>query len=91
MVIDKLTQGYDRVEDRISIDVQDAAGRVVGRVSSGGFGPPLGGPLALAYVDSAHAAPGTALQAIVRERPRPMTVTRLPFVPQRYHRGAAVS
>jgi hypothetical protein len=29
LVIDKLTQSYDRAEDRISIDVQDASGRVL--------------------------------------------------------------
>ncbi|HNB90812.1 MAG TPA: glycine cleavage system aminomethyltransferase GcvT, partial [Plasticicumulans sp.] len=39
------------------------------------------------YVETASAAPGTELSALVRGRPVPMTVTTMPFVPQRYHRG----
>jgi aminomethyltransferase len=41
----------------------------------------------MAYVEADLAEPDTTLAAIVRDRPRPMRVTRLPFVPQRYHRG----
>jgi aminomethyltransferase len=41
----------------------------------------------MAYVESACAAPGTQLLALVRDKPRPVTVTKMPFVPQRYHRG----
>jgi aminomethyltransferase len=67
--------------------LQDALGNRVGEVCSGGFGPSADGAIAMAYVDSAHAAIGTALDAIVRERPRPMKVVKLPFVPQRYYRG----
>jgi aminomethyltransferase len=67
--------------------LQDADGRRVGEVCSGGFGPSANGAIAMAYVDAAHAAPGTALAAMVRDKPRPMTITRMPFVPQRYHRG----
>jgi aminomethyltransferase len=67
--------------------LQDADGQRVGEVCSGGFGPSANGAIAMAYVDAAHAAPGTALNAIVRDKPRPMTVARMPFVPQRYHRG----
>ena len=59
----------------------------VGRVCSGGFGPSFGGPIAMAYVDSAHAAIGTRLQAWVRDKPRPVTVAKMPFVAPRYFRG----
>jgi aminomethyltransferase len=41
----------------------------------------------MAYVTPRHTAPGTRLDALVRGKPRPMTVTRMPFVPQRYYRG----
>jgi len=67
--------------------ITDAAGRKIGTVTSGGFGPSLGGPLALGYVESAFAAVGTPLQLVVRDVPRPAKVARLPFVPQRYYRG----
>jgi aminomethyltransferase len=43
--------------------------------------------LAMGYVTTALAAVGTQLNAIVRGKLRPMTVTKMPLVPQRYHRG----
>lgn len=61
-------------------------GAVVGRVTSGGFGPTLGGPLALGYVPTALASPGTSLGLRIRGRDEPARVTCLPFVPHRYHR-----
>ena len=56
-------------------------------MTSGGFGPSLGAPVAMGYVDAAHAADGTALALSVRGTARPARVARLPFVPHRYHRG----
>jgi len=61
----------------------------VGRVTSGGFSPTLGHPIALAYVDTAHAAPGTALAVEVRMHRLDAAVVPLPFVPHRYHRQGA--
>lgn len=58
----------------------------VGRVTSGGFSPTLGHPIAMAYVDSAHARPGTLLAIEVRGRMLEARVVPLPFVPHRYHR-----
>lgn len=59
----------------------------VGTVTSGGFSPTLGAPIAMAYVASEHAATGTALEVEVRGRRLVATVTPTPFVPHRYHRG----
>jgi aminomethyltransferase len=67
--------------------ITDPEGRRVGEVCSGGFGPSVGGPVLMAYVEAACAAPGTQLFALVRDKPRPVTVTKMPFVPLRYHRG----
>ena len=58
----------------------------VGVVTSGGFSPTLERPIAMAYVDAAHAAPGTALEIEVRGRKLAATVTSMPFVPHKYHR-----
>ncbi|WP_435521372.1 glycine cleavage system aminomethyltransferase GcvT [Altererythrobacter litoralis] len=60
----------------------------VGTVTSGGFSPTLGHPIAMAYVDSAHAAQGTALEIEVRGKRLAATVTPMPFVPHRYFRGS---
>jgi aminomethyltransferase len=59
----------------------------VGEITSGGFGPTINGPVAMGYVESANAAPGTDLQVIVRDKALPAKVVPLPFVPHRYHRG----
>lgn len=61
----------------------------VGRVTSGGFSPTLGHPIAMAYVTAAHTAPGTPLTIEVRGRRLDAKVTPLPFVPHRYHRKGA--
>lgn len=58
----------------------------VGIVTSGGFSPTLGAPIAMAYVASDYAAIGTALEAEVRGKRIALTVTAMPFVPHRYVR-----
>ncbi len=63
-----------------------AGNEKVGVLTSGGFSPSLEKPIAVAYVTTALAAPGTALQIEVRGKRLAATVTLLPFVPHRYHR-----
>jgi aminomethyltransferase len=58
----------------------------VGRVTSGGFAPSVGAPIAMGYVASAHIAAGTALEAEVRGKRVAVTVAPMPFVPHRYVR-----
>ena len=69
---------------RAHTPITTSFGATVGEVTSGGFGPSLDRPIAMGYVDAAHAAPGTALQLVVRGKPLPATVTKLPFVTRRY-------
>jgi len=67
-------------------DVLDAAGKPVGRVTSGGFSPSLQRPIAMAYVPLAMAAPGTTITLGQRGKTHAATVTPMPFVPHRYVR-----
>jgi aminomethyltransferase len=60
----------------------------IGTVTSGGFSPTLGAPIAMAYVASVHASPGTALEVEVRGKRLAATVSPIPFVPHRYFRGS---
>jgi aminomethyltransferase len=62
-------------------------GRTLGEITSGGFGPTVGGPIAMGYVAASHAAPETAVSLVVRGTPRPARIVKLPFVTPRYHRG----
>jgi aminomethyltransferase len=75
-----------RAPAREHTEISDGTTRI-GEVTSGGFGPSVGGPVAMGYVDRAHAAVGTPVQLLVRGTPRPAQVAPLPFVPPRYYRG----
>jgi aminomethyltransferase len=68
-------------------ELQDAQGQRIGEVTSGLLGPTIDKPVAMGYVDAAHAALGTRVNALVRGKPVPMEVSAMPFVPHRYHRG----
>lgn len=68
-----------------------AGGEQVGTVTSGGFAPSLGQPIAMADVAAVHAAPGTALSIDVRGKRLAATVTPMPFVPHRYARKGAAA
>ena len=69
--------------------ISDGEGRARGVVTSGGFAPSLGAPVAMGYVEPALAAPGTRVQLTVRNKEVPAEVAALPFVPHRYHRAKA--
>lgn len=77
----------ERTPVREGAEIVDAEGTVIGNVCSGGFGPTLGAPLAMGYLDTAFTALDSEVWAIVRGKPVPLKVSKLPFVPQRYYRG----
>ncbi len=59
---------------------------LVGKVTSGGFGPTVDGPIAMGYVDATHTDNGTTVYAEVRGKYLPVAVAALPFVKQTYKR-----
>jgi aminomethyltransferase len=61
-----------------------ADGTVIGEVTSGAPSPTLGRPIAMAYVDAAHAAPGAPGVAVdIRGSHEPFEVVALPFYKRR--------
>ena len=76
-----------RAPAREGAEICDATGAVIGKVTSGGFGPTVDGPIAMGYVQRASAAPGTPVTLMVRGKGLPATVVDLPFVPHRYRRA----
>ncbi len=72
---------------RAGAELFDAEGRQVGMVTSGGFGPSAGFPVAMGYVEASLAAPGTRVFADVRGNKVPVDVHALPFTPHRYRKG----
>ena len=76
-----------RAPVREGVELVDGAGRVIGRVTSGGFGPTVEGPVAMGYVEKEYAKADTALAASVRGKELPCRVVKLPFVAHNYHRS----
>lgn len=62
-------------------------GTELGVVTSGTLAPTVNKPVALGYLPASHAAQGTAVFALVRDKRVPMTVTSTPFTPNGYYRG----
>jgi aminomethyltransferase len=69
----------------------DAGGNEIGKITSGGHSPSLSRPIAMGYVASALAEPGTALTLEQRGKLFQATVAPMPFVPHRYHRKQGAS
>ncbi|MEM7223094.1 MAG: glycine cleavage system aminomethyltransferase GcvT [Pseudomonadota bacterium] len=76
-----------RAPVREGVELVDGEGRTVGHITSGSFGPSVGGPVAMGYVETALAKPDTELSAMVRGKAQPIRVAKTPFVQQRYYRG----
>jgi len=58
-------------------------GLSAGGITSGGFSPTLGAPIAMGYVRRELAEPGTEVNLLIRDNPLPAQVVPLPFVPHR--------
>ncbi len=79
--------GLERTPVREGTALHSNGSEAIGHVTSGLPSPSLNQSIAMAYVDTEHAAVGTIIQAMVRGKPVPMKVCAMPFVPTRYYRG----
>ncbi len=98
-ILEELAEGVDRKRVGLMVEgrqpVREGAelyvgDRMVGKVTSGGFAPSMGAPIAMGLVKAAFIEMGTVLEAEVRGKRIPVTVAPMPFVPHRYHRAKAV-
>jgi aminomethyltransferase len=93
-IMDQLQNGPTRL--RVGIRPQGRAparadtqalapdGTAAGGITSGGYSPTLGAPIAMGYVRRDLATPGAELELLIRNKPHPAAVAALPFVPHRY-------
>lgn len=96
IVLDQLANGAHRrrvgllpegkAPAREGAEIVDVSGRTIGAVTSGGYGPTVGGPIAMGYVETAFSKAGTEVQLMVRGKGRPARVVALPFIEKRFHR-----
>ena len=75
-----------RAPAREGTEIRATDGSAIGKVTSGGFGPTVNGPVAMGYVNRRFAEPGTPVVLLVRDKELVAKVVPLPFVPHRYHR-----
>ncbi len=79
-------QPEGRAPVRAHSEILIPTGESIGTVSSGGYGPTVGRPIAMGYVKSTYSDLGTELQAMVRGKPLDVKVCHLPFVQHNYKR-----
>jgi aminomethyltransferase len=68
----------------VPLYAEEEGGARLGAVTSGGFGPTVGAPVAMGYVPAGLARQGQRLFGEVRGRRLPVTVSDLPFVSAGY-------
>ncbi len=75
-----------RAPAREGTEIQSVDGQTIGTITSGGFGPTIGGPVAMGYVEATYAKAETPVQLIVRGKALQAQITRMPFVPHNFKR-----
>jgi aminomethyltransferase len=78
--------GRAPMREGVELFASAEGGASIGRITSGGFGPTVGGPVAMGYVPAEMAAEGTTLYGELRGKRQPVTVTPLPFVAANFKR-----
>ncbi len=79
-------EGRAPMREGVEIYASETAESPIGSITSGGFGPTVGHPVAMGYVTSEHAAPDTTVYGDLRGKRLPLTVTKLPFTPANFKR-----
>lgn len=79
-------QGRAPMREGVPLFAALEGGEAIGQITSGGFGPSVGGPVAMGYVPSELAAPDTTVYGELRGKRLPLIVTKMPFTPANFKR-----
>jgi aminomethyltransferase len=79
-------QGRAPMREGVLLFATAEGGDAIGQVTSGGFGPTVQAPVAMGYVPTELATPGTEIFGEVRGKRLPVQVAQLPFVPANFKR-----
>jgi aminomethyltransferase len=74
---------------REGAEIVDQKGEKIGHITSGCPSPTLGKHIAMGYIKDGFHKSGTDVGVVVRGKQRKATVTKMPFVPSKYWKGAA--
>lgn len=76
-----------RAPAREGTKVLSKDGSEIGTICSGGFGPTVGGPIAMAFLKTEFSEQGTEVLLEIRGKQHPAKVAPMPFAPHRYKRS----
>ena len=79
-------EGRAPMREGVALFATEQGGDQIGSITSGGFGPTVGGPVAMGYVSAPFADPGTQIWGELRGKRRPVEVAKLPFTPANFKR-----
>jgi aminomethyltransferase len=79
-------EGRAPMREGVVLYASAEGGEPIGKITSGGFGPTVGGPVAMGYVPADLAASDTQVFGELRGKRLPLTVTKLPFVAANFKR-----
>ena len=78
--------GRAPMREGVELFAAPEGGEPIGKITSGGFGPTVGGPVAMGYVPSDLSAIGTQVFGELRGKRLPLVVAQLPFTPANFKR-----
>ncbi|OIQ30567.1 MAG: glycine cleavage system protein T [Alphaproteobacteria bacterium MedPE-SWcel] len=78
--------GRAPMREGVDLFASPEGGEPIGRITSGGFGPSVGGPVAMGYVSREHVGVDTRIFGELRGKRMPVTITSLPFVAANFKR-----
>ncbi|KAF8867043.1 glycine cleavage system T protein [Acephala macrosclerotiorum] len=74
---------------REGAEIVDEEGENIGNITSGCPSPTLKKNIAMGYIKDGYHKSGTKVEVVVRGKKRKAQVTKMPFVPSKYWKGAA--
>jgi len=81
-----LPEGRAPMREGVELFASADAGDPIGKITSGGFGPTVGGPVAMGYVTAEYAALGATIYGELRGKRQPLTIAKMPFTPANFKR-----
>lgn len=81
-----LPEGRAPMREGVQLFASEDASEPIGLITSGGFGPTVGRPVAVGYVTKENAAIGGTIFGELRGKRQPLTVAKMPFTPANFKR-----
>ena len=81
-----LPQTRAPMREGVKIFATETSKEVIGKITSGGYGPTVGHPIAMGYIDSKYMKSNDDLYGELRGKRLPIKVSKMPFVPLNFKR-----